>query len=190
MSNRQSAADEIPTPSIIMYTPQIDRCIAPLSAYATLKDKRQKARHPKPATLILEEIYQRQRMGPQLVGASATIGRPLRRELARWVGVVLCGVAVPSIRRDARVTARMTESAPLNRCMGVDPKFDGPIVLRADRAAAKVRYIASHTLAIARLLIRTSDVYVCAHTCTGGGGRAGRGHPGGYPALLRGRAGG
>ena len=64
---------------------QIDRCIAPLSAYATLKEKRQKARHPKPATLIIEEIYQRQKMSPQLVGASATIGRPLRRELARYV---------------------------------------------------------------------------------------------------------
>lgn len=68
-------------------TAQIDRCIAPLSAYATLKDKRQKARHPKPATLILEEIYQNQKMAPQFVGASATIGRPLRRELARWVCV-------------------------------------------------------------------------------------------------------
>lgn len=75
-------------------TTQIDRCIAPLSAYATLKDKRQKARHPKPATLILEEIYQSQKMAPQFVGASATIGRPLRRELARcvWCGP-MCGVA-------------------------------------------------------------------------------------------------
>lgn len=25
-----------------------------------------------------------------------------------------------------------------DRCMGVDPKFEGPTVLRADRAAAKV----------------------------------------------------
>ena len=79
--------------------PQVDRCVAPLSVYATIKEKRQKARHPKPATLILEEVYQRQRQQQQqnkqhatrvqFVGASATIGRPLRRELARCV-LVMC----------------------------------------------------------------------------------------------------
>lgn len=89
-TNIQSPCHPLTRPHhlIMLSTAQIDRCIAPLSAYATLKDKRQKVRHPKPVTLILEEIYQNQKMAPQFVGASATIGRPLRRELARCVRCV------------------------------------------------------------------------------------------------------
>jgi len=81
---------------------EVDRCLSPLGQYATLKEKKQKERHPKPAVLLLEEVMRRGggREGGrvQFVGASATIGRPLRREVAR--------------------------------CLGVDPKLDPPVVVR------------------------------------------------------------
>ena len=66
-----------------MVVAQVDRCLASLSQYATLKEKRQKARHPKPASRLIEEIYVRMGLTPQMIGASATIGRPLKRDLAR-----------------------------------------------------------------------------------------------------------
>lgn len=46
---------------------QVDRSIAPLGAYATLKEKRQKARHPKPSSRLLAEIYLRL-VGPRQHG--------------------------------------------------------------------------------------------------------------------------
>jgi len=84
---------------------EVDRCLSPLGQYATLKEKKQKGRHPKPAVLLVEEVMRRDGRGGgrdggkvQFVGASATIGRPLRREVAR--------------------------------CLGVDPKLDPPVVVR------------------------------------------------------------
>ena len=84
---------------------EVDRCLSPLGQYATLKEKKQKERHPKPAVLLVEEVMRRdggeggrERGRVQFVGASATIGRPLRREVAR--------------------------------CLGVDPKLEPPVVVR------------------------------------------------------------
>jgi hypothetical protein len=57
-----------------------------LSKYATARDRERRARHPKKALLLLEMIaaHHNARATPlQLVACSATVGRPMRRDLAK-----------------------------------------------------------------------------------------------------------
>eukprot|EP00730_Choanoeca_flexa_P006973 TRINITY_DN12257_c4_g3_i2.p1 TRINITY_DN12257_c4_g3~~TRINITY_DN12257_c4_g3_i2.p1 ORF type:complete len:534 (+),score=75.94 TRINITY_DN12257_c4_g3_i2:130-1602(+) len=80
---------------------EIDFMLNPLKANATEKQRKRRAKHPKPASLILDQIvFRRQldmfesrdallplRRDIQLVGVSATLGQPVRRELVhkRWI---------------------------------------------------------------------------------------------------------
>jgi hypothetical protein len=65
---------------------EVDRMLDSLSKYATARDRERRARHPKKALLLLEIIaaHHNARATPlQLVACSATVGRPMRRDLAK-----------------------------------------------------------------------------------------------------------
>ncbi|CEL97128.1 unnamed protein product [Vitrella brassicaformis CCMP3155] len=69
---------------------EVDRLVSPLGRYATLRDKEVRKKHPRPATVIAQAVLETSRhlrQSVQLIAASATIGRPLRRELANMMGV-------------------------------------------------------------------------------------------------------
>eukprot|EP00288_Rhodomonas_lens_P017780 CAMPEP_0177713432 /NCGR_PEP_ID=MMETSP0484_2-20121128/12936_1 /TAXON_ID=354590 /ORGANISM="Rhodomonas lens, Strain RHODO" /LENGTH=650 /DNA_ID=CAMNT_0019225321 /DNA_START=78 /DNA_END=2027 /DNA_ORIENTATION=- len=64
---------------------EVDRMLASLSKYATHAEKKKRARHPKPTVLILQRILQHHHLHDlplQLVACSATVGRPMRKDLA------------------------------------------------------------------------------------------------------------
>eukprot|EP00045_Choanoeca_perplexa_P011139 m.116884 g.116884 ORF g.116884 m.116884 type:complete len:527 (+) comp15524_c0_seq1:163-1743(+) len=81
---------------------EIDHLLQPLRPYATERQRKLRHKHPKPTSLILDRIIFRRAVGPhelrdplvatrrdiQLVGISATLGQPVRRELVhqRWTG--------------------------------------------------------------------------------------------------------
>ena len=65
---------------------EVDRMLDSLSKYATARDRERRARHPKKALVLLEMIaaHHNARATPlQLVACSATVGRQMRRDLAK-----------------------------------------------------------------------------------------------------------
>jgi hypothetical protein len=68
---------------------EVDRLLAVSGRYATLRDKRANKREERPVIEILRKIFYRRSRSEfaqiQVVAASATVGRPLRRELSKIV---------------------------------------------------------------------------------------------------------
>eukprot|EP00286_Rhodomonas_abbreviata_P020917 CAMPEP_0181297762 /NCGR_PEP_ID=MMETSP1101-20121128/5418_1 /TAXON_ID=46948 /ORGANISM="Rhodomonas abbreviata, Strain Caron Lab Isolate" /LENGTH=650 /DNA_ID=CAMNT_0023402731 /DNA_START=97 /DNA_END=2046 /DNA_ORIENTATION=- len=65
---------------------EVDRMLSALSKYATMAERKKRAKHPKPSLLILQRVTQHHHLFSlplQLVACSATVGRPMRKELAR-----------------------------------------------------------------------------------------------------------
>eukprot|EP00640_Fibrocapsa_japonica_P000010 CAMPEP_0113940836 /NCGR_PEP_ID=MMETSP1339-20121228/6884_1 /TAXON_ID=94617 /ORGANISM="Fibrocapsa japonica" /LENGTH=892 /DNA_ID=CAMNT_0000944797 /DNA_START=215 /DNA_END=2893 /DNA_ORIENTATION=+ /assembly_acc=CAM_ASM_000762 len=74
---------------------EVDRLIDPLPKYATLKERRQRELHPRPASTLLYNLFLSRISGEaaalpkvQLVACSATVGRQLTRELCRLTGMM------------------------------------------------------------------------------------------------------
>ena len=61
---------------------EADALIQPLSRYATVKEKAKRESKPKEAATLLSSLCDLRKAELQVLAASATVGRPLRRELA------------------------------------------------------------------------------------------------------------
>ena len=75
---------------------EADALVMPLSRYATNKQKSVRVRKPKEAATLLSALCKLRAAELQVLAASATVGRPLRRELA-----ALCERPLEVIREDA-----------------------------------------------------------------------------------------
>ncbi len=67
----------------VLVLDEADALIAPLGKYATAKQKEVRAKNQRPATAVVEWLCSKLGDRLQLIAASATVGRPLRRELER-----------------------------------------------------------------------------------------------------------
>ena len=61
---------------------EADALLRPLSKYATHEQKERRESHPKEAATLLKLLCEARGAGAQVLAASATVGRPLRREIA------------------------------------------------------------------------------------------------------------
>ena len=65
---------------------EVDRMLDSLSKYATDRDRKRRKRHPKKVAVLLERLaahHNAAGLPLQLVACSATVGRPIRRDLAK-----------------------------------------------------------------------------------------------------------
>lgn len=97
---------------------EADALLMPLGRYATLKDKMRREDHPKEAATLLEMLCTHRGHELQIMAASATVGRPLRRSLA-----AMCDRSLEIIRAPAGVTSH---ADPVN----VDGDGDAPPLVR------------------------------------------------------------
>jgi len=82
---------------------EVDRLLDPLSKHAPVKKWKQRNAHPMPTRLFLQRVidhHNRRELPLQIVSCSATIGRMLRKELARFDGSL--GLKVLDIVRLSR----------------------------------------------------------------------------------------
>jgi superfamily II DNA/RNA helicase len=97
---------------------EADAMIMPLGRYATHKQKAKRETSPKEAATLVRllceqckplphEQTEKREGGLQVLAASATVGRPLRRELAS-----LCGRSFEILRAEDATAAQATEGAP------------------------------------------------------------------------------
>uniref|UniRef100_A0A7S0LLK2 RNA helicase n=1 Tax=Coccolithus braarudii TaxID=221442 RepID=A0A7S0LLK2_9EUKA len=102
---------------------EADALISPLSRYATYREKQTRISHPRPASVLLELLRERAGHQIQLLCASATVGRPLRRELARLCGRKLQAVTLPLPSEGVRTAlpGRSTASAPASVLVDTRP---------------------------------------------------------------------
>ncbi|CAM9196201.1 unnamed protein product [Chrysoparadoxa australica] len=118
---------------------EVDRLVDNLSKYATHHEKEARGKHPRPITKILTGISMAN-PDVQVVACSATVGRPLLRELAKLVGKGQVKGAMPVIR-DASVAADITSHRAVTvapslkhwmvplRGEGMEGKFNALMVL-------------------------------------------------------------
>jgi len=92
---------------------EADALVAPLAKYATHRQKETRKGNPKPASVLIRLLCVREALELQVLAASATVGRPLRRELAQLCGRTLPLVQVPSgsANGDAAAAAAEAEAA-------------------------------------------------------------------------------
>ena len=100
---------------------QADALLGTLGKYATQRQKESRSRHPKPAALVVKSLFTAASSRPpssgtlQLLGASATVGRPLRRELQALSGRSLAVAQLPSSPPGADIGAPSASPAGSSR---------------------------------------------------------------------------
>ena len=162
---------------------EADALLMPLGKYSTLKERMQREDHPKEATVLLEQLCAALGDKVQIVAASATVGRPLRRALAATCdrpfelvrvadGVGLAGnEAVP-----ATTVGRLADvplDGPAKRAVSLAPGISVEIVtsesdnvlaavhdvLRAERVPLPLLFISPGRSLVAELkLLRQCDL--------------------------------
>ena len=65
---------------------EADATLQPLGKYSTRREKEAREAHPKPAATLLRRVSELRGDAVQILAASATVGRPLRREMAALSG--------------------------------------------------------------------------------------------------------
>lgn len=116
---------------------EADALLMPLSKYATAQQKMSRAAHPKEAATLLQLLCAARGPALQLVAASATVGRPLRRQLSSLSGRPSFEVIRPSetaeaaapraadAQRDLSADSDNRQPEKGDRCLGErDPACD------------------------------------------------------------------
>ena len=109
---------------------EVDRIISALSKYATSEEKKDSKKSPSAISEVLSLIRQSKSKeefnNMQVIGASATIGRPLRREFFRILNggeefgnIPVLGPKLPQVSESAKPKVQLED---------IDSEFDAPIV--------------------------------------------------------------